>query len=149
MRQPGRKSAASLSIVQVGETPRPEPRRQLSREEKAIWRSTTARFPPAHFIGAEILLEVFCRAVAMERWLDELIRDTDPADHKRLGALIRLHAAEGRMVGNVASKLRMSPSARWDRFSTKVRPVSNLPKPWELGQSIHRFDDDEPPPVAS
>jgi hypothetical protein len=147
MRQPGRKSAASLSVVQIGEIPRPEPRRQLSREEKAIWRSTTARFPPSHFAGAECLLEVFCRAVAMERRLDELIQATDPGDHERLGALIRLHKAEGMLVGNIAGKLRMSPRSRFDRYS--VRPLPNLPKPWQLGTGRRFGDDGEPPPAAS
>jgi hypothetical protein len=133
MRQPGRKSASSFAVIPGVERARPEPPRKLSRQEKAVWRDVVERFRPDHFVGCEHLLECYCRAVAMERWLVEQIKATNPSDSKRLAALLPLQKAEAMLVGNLAGKLRMSPRSRLDRYSAAARPLSGLPKPWDIG----------------
>jgi predicted AAA+ superfamily ATPase len=46
-RPPGRKSAASLSVVPIGERPRPEPAEKMIEAEKVVWRETTAALRPS------------------------------------------------------------------------------------------------------
>jgi hypothetical protein len=142
MRQRGRKSSASLAIVSAVETPRPAPPRSLSRAGRQVWRATTARFQPEFFCGAEFLLEAYCDGVVTLRTLVELIKATDPADHKRLAVLVQLQKAQALLIGNLGGKLRLTPRSRFDRYS--VRPKPNLPKPWELGRRSSRREGDKP-----
>jgi hypothetical protein len=146
MRQRGRRSAASLSVVATTEAPRPAPPRPLSREAKAVWRATTARFRPDHFVGAEPVLEAYAEGVVMLRNLVERIKETnasEPVDYKRLAALMQLQKAQALLIGNLGGKLRLTPRARFDRYS--VRPLPNVVKPWDLGRSSHPFDDERHP----
>jgi hypothetical protein len=145
MRQRGRRSAASLSVVAMMEVPRPAPPRSMERAEKAVWRDVVARFQPTHFVGCEHLLEIYCQAVVMSRWLTEQVKATDRTDSKRLKVLVQLQKAEAMLVGNLAGKLRVSPRSRLDRYAAAARPVSTLPKPWELGADPDRRRDDSEP----
>lgn len=136
MRQRGRRSAASLSVVATTEAPRPAPPRSLSREAKAVWRAATARFRPDHFVGAEPVLEAYAEGVVMLRDLVERIKQTkasEPIDYKRLAVLMQLQKAQALLIGNLGGKLRLTPRSRFDRYD--VRPVSTLPKPWEIGDA--------------
>jgi hypothetical protein len=141
MRQRGRRSAASLSVIASTAIPRPAPPRGLARDVKQVWREVAARFQPEHFVGCEFLLESLCESIVMSRWLTKQIKLTDVNDHKRLTVLVQLQKAEALLAGNLAGKLRLSPRSRFDRYS--VRPVSTLPKPWEIGTG-KRLDDNEP-----
>jgi hypothetical protein len=53
---------------------------------------------------------------------------------------MQLQKAQALLIGNLSSKLRLSPKSRFDRYS--VRPTPNLPKPWELGTDKRRRDDE-------
>ena len=64
-RPPGRKSAASLSVVPIGERPRPEPPEKMIEAEKVVWRETTAALRPDWFQGAECVLGAYVGAVIM------------------------------------------------------------------------------------
>ena len=143
MRQRGRRSTASLGMISMMETPRPAPPKSLDPEIKKVWRQTTARFQPEFFTGSELLLELYADAVVMARHLAAEAKVAKEAnDYRRLDVLIRLQRAEAAIVARFAGALRLSPRARFDRYS--VRPVSNLPKPWELGRRGPRRDDREP-----
>jgi hypothetical protein len=114
----------------------------MCREAKAIWRATTARFAPDFFAGAEFLLEVYCETAAMLQDVIVLIKKekaSEPVDYKRLAVLTQLQRAEAMVVARLSSSLRLSPKSRFDRYS--VRPVPNLPKPWELGRAPPRGDE--------
>ncbi len=113
MRQRGRRSAASLSVVATTEAPRPAPPRSLSREAKAVWRAATARFRPDHFVGAEPVLEAYAEGVVMLRDLVERIKQTkasEPIDYKRLAVLMQLQKAQALLIGNLGGKLRLTPA---------------------------------------
>jgi hypothetical protein len=142
MRQRGRKSSASLAVATVCEVPRPAPPRSMSREAKAIWRATTARFRPDFFCGGEHLLEAYAEGVQLLRDLLKRIAETkaaEPVDYKRLAILVSLQRQQGLLLARLGSTLRLSPKSRFDRYS--VRPTPNLPKPWDL---CSRRDDDGP-----
>jgi len=74
-RPPGRKSAASLSVVPIGERPRPEPPEKMIEAEKVVWRETTAALRPDWFQGAECVLGAYVGAVIMEQALRASGRD--------------------------------------------------------------------------
>jgi hypothetical protein len=149
MRQHGRKSAASLAVVASMEVPRPAPPRSLSRAGKQVWRATTSRFQPEFFCGAEFLLEAYCDGVVTLRMLVELIKATDPADHKRLAVLVQLQKAQALLIGNLGGKLRLTPRSRFDRYAAAARPMPDLPKPWDLGRRPLRRDSDKPDDTGS
>jgi hypothetical protein len=100
---------------------------------------------PDWFLGAEHLLEIYCRSICLERFIAAQIKATDAADEKRLVALTLMHKNEVLAVGRLAAHLRLSPRASRDRAPKLVSP-RGLPKPWELGQ--HSPFEDEPPPAA-
>ena len=50
--------------------------------------------------------------------------------------LVKLHCQVSALIGNLATKLRLTPQSSRDARIPKLAPVG--PKPWE------RFDDDEP-----
>ena len=143
MRRPGRKSAASLSIVPPWALQPPEPPRRLSREERTIWRELVAPFRADHFHGAEHLLEALVEAIGLQRFLDEQIKTAIASqDEKRLAALIVMQRHQTQAVGNLGRHPRVTPRSRYDRYS--VRPTSGLPKPWDLVPSTGRQRDDKP-----
>src|SRR5262245_16960699 len=117
MRQRGRKSSASLSVVSVTEVPRPAPPRRLSRQERTIWRELVARFRADHFHGAEHLLEALVQAIDLQRFLDKQIRTAITSqDEKRLAALILMQRQQTQAVGNLGRHLRITPRSRYDRY---------------------------------
>jgi hypothetical protein len=144
MRQRGRNSVASLAIVSACEVPRPAPPRSMSREAKAIWRQTTARFQPEHFAGAQPVLEAYCECAALLRDLLDRIKQTkaaEPVNFQRLAVLMSLQRTQGLLIARLASALRISPRSRFDRSSAAARPLSGLPKPWELGGGSSQDDN--------
>ena len=42
-----------------------------------------------------------------------------------------MQRAEAALIGNLSTKLRLTPRSTFDRYTPKV--VSRLPRPWELG----------------
>src|SRR5262245_59235312 len=134
MRQRGPRSAASLWVVAMTETPRPAPPRNMERTAKMVWRDVVQRFRPDHFVGCEYLLQLFCEAVVTSRWLGEQIK-TEMASHddKRLAAMVLMQRHQTQAIGNLGRHLRITPRSRYDRYSAAARPTSGLPKPWELG----------------
>jgi hypothetical protein len=144
MRQRGRKSSASLSIVRavaIDSRQRPEPPKRLSREERQVWREVTGALRPDWFYGAEHLLEIYVRALVHERFLAELVKAADP-NGSRFVKLVRLKRTEAALVANLATKLRLTPRSTFDRYTPKL--VSRGPRPWELGTG-KRFDEDDEP----
>jgi hypothetical protein len=130
LRQPGRKSAASLSVI----TPdiaqqRPEPPSMLTAAAKRVWRETVERMRPGWFRGSENVLEMFCTSVVLERrlarWIEELDSPADP----RYRDLIKMHKTEAMLVANLATRLRLTVRSTVDRYAPKL--ASTYPKPWD------------------
>jgi hypothetical protein len=118
----------------------------MDREARAVWRSITARFVPEFFCGAEFLLENYVEALVLLRDVVKRIKEakaSEPVDYRRLGTLMSLQRAEAAVVARLGSSLRISPKARFDRYS--VRPTPGLKKPWELGRRRSSPRDDDKP----
>ena len=128
MRPPGRKLAASLSVVSVGERPRAEPPEKMIEAEKAVWRETTAALRPDWFQGAECVLGAYVGTVVMEREIAAELRKYTP-DNDRYFDLVRLRCLVASTMASLATKLRLTPQS--SRDSRNVKLVSTLPKPWE------------------
>jgi hypothetical protein len=127
-RPPGRKSAASLSVVPVAELPRPEPPAKMIEAEKLVWQQTTAALRPDWFQGAECVLGAYVGAVVMERDIAAELRKYTP-DNDRYFDLVRLRCLVTSTMASLATKLRLTPQS--SRDSRHVKLVSTLPKPWE------------------
>jgi hypothetical protein len=146
MRQHGRKSASSLSVIASMEIPRPAPPRSMAPAAKKLWRSITAQFAPEFFCGGEILLEGYCEMAVMLRDVIGLIKEEqarEPVNYKRLAMLVALQRSEALAVARLAANLRLSPRSRFDRYS--VRPTPKLPDPWDLGSPSRGEGDDAKP----
>jgi hypothetical protein len=128
MGQRGRKSEASLAVVPVAEDQRPRPSGRLSVAEKRIWRDTAEKFPPHWFRGAEPVLEAYCGAVEMTRFLAAQIKAVAPED-KRFNELVKLQRAQAALVCRLAGSLRLTPRSTWSRTPHIVSSM----KPWEIG----------------
>jgi hypothetical protein len=143
MRQPGRRSSASFVVVPDIRQRRPAPPERLSDEQKAIWIDITERLRPDWFQGTEHLLEIYCRALSLERFISQQIKATDPSDSQRLALLTRTLRDTAAVIATYATKMRLSQRSTYDRTAVKLAPVG--PKPWELGKPS---DDEPPPPTA-
>jgi hypothetical protein len=84
-----------------------EPPVRLTAEERAVWEETVRSVQVGWFTGAETALEVFCRAVVLERRLAAELHQITPAD-ERFSDLARTHRDEAMLVGNLADKLRLT-----------------------------------------
>ena len=129
MKQPGRPSAASLSVVPVYERPRPEPPEQLPEEGEEVWRGIVAGFRADWFQGSEHILKCYCQTVVIERQVAGML-DKCSIRSARYGELIRLYALVVGSMVSVATKLRLTPQS--SRDSRNIKHVSLAPKPWEL-----------------
>lgn len=137
MKQRGRKSSASLSVVPPLPEQPPEPHESLSPEAAAIWREVLGTVHPGQFSGAWFLLEMYCRTVAFER---QLGREIEALPHgKTRDELARARRAEAALAASLVTKLRLSPRSRTDK-NIRLRTVPPGPKPWELPA---RDDPDE------
>jgi hypothetical protein len=136
MRRPGRKSAAShVAVVVDVSQQRPEPPPEIPDVERSIWRELVERYRADWFRGSEHLLESYVGLLATERFLATQIaqvRAHDPLDHAKLASLVATQKLVVTSVGNLGTKLRLTPRSTFDRYAPKL--ASTLPKPWDLGR---------------
>ena len=138
MRQRGRKSAAALSVVQIAEDQRPQPPARLSGAEKRVWLDTVGRLPPHWFRGSEPVLECYCVAVNMARFLSEQVKAAAPGD-ERFSGLVKLQRAEAALVARLAGTLRLTPRSTWSRTPQLI----SARKPWEVGSDWRREEPEQ------
>jgi hypothetical protein len=124
LRQPGRKSA--FSIVHDARLQPLEPPAELTAAERAIWIETVERMRPGWFAGSETMLEMFCRAVCMERRLAGWIKRRGSKD-PRFRDLITMHRTEAMLVANLATRLRLTVRSTKDRYAPKLATTSSQP----------------------
>lgn len=139
MTKRGRRSAASLSVVQTLPGQRPEPPRELTREQKAIWRAVVQTKPADWFTDdSHPLLVAYCRHITTARDLGATIDGFDLAllaedEHlKRYDRLLAMRERETRAITALARSMRLTQQARYDTKSAntaaKSAPAS---RPWE------------------
>jgi hypothetical protein len=138
MRQRGRKSAAAMSVVQIAEDQRPQPPARLSGVEKRVWLDTVGRLPPHWFRGSEPVLECYCVAVNMARFLSKQVKAAAPGD-ERFSGLVKLQRAEAALVARLAGTLRLTPRSTWSRTPQLI----SARKPWEVGSDWRREEPEQ------
>ena len=129
---PGRTSAASLAIAPVAAWARLEPPQTLTPCQAAIWREIVATKPSEWFkADCAPILEAYCKAITHYRDLVTLL-DTPPADMGDHLKLLEATGKQARLMGEMASKLRLTPQARYtpDRASTASKKGAVSTKPW-------------------
>jgi hypothetical protein len=100
----------------------------LSAAEKAVWIETVARMRPGWFAGSETMLEMFCRAVCLERRLARWLKRHDTKD-PRYRELVTMHKTEAMLVANLATRLRLTVRSSKDRYAPKLATAG--PRVWQ------------------
>ena len=124
MIRPGRKSAAQLSMPPLnGGPPRLDPPEFLSEPERKLFLELTEACSPGHFVRSDLpLLTAFVQATELSRSAIRRAGD-DPA---ALGQWDRAT----KMIGMLATRLRLSPQSRSEPRSVARHLPSPLPRPW-------------------
>jgi hypothetical protein len=107
----------------------PKPPSRLSAAERRIWRETVGRARAGWFLGSENMLEMFCRAVALERRLAAWIQGLDDPKDSRYRDLITIHKTEAMLVANLSTRLRLTVRSTVDRYTPKLATTG--PLPWD------------------
>ena len=119
LRKRGRVSAAALTVVpadeidvRLGRPPAPE---RLSDEERALWEKLTFSRRPGWFSGAEAILESYVTTVSQVQRLEAALRKAKPGTSDRYQRLARMHRQSVGLCATLASRLRLTPSAKLDK----------------------------------
>ncbi len=126
---------SSLSIVpprDVLERGRPEPPRDITAEQASEWRAIVRRMP-ADWFPREThgLLADFCRHVLRSRKIATLIDRIERArtvDVDEYDKLAKMADRESRTIASLATKMRISQHASYDRKKAKGAAAA---RPWE------------------
>jgi hypothetical protein len=136
MKQRGRKSAASLSLVSpsgVEVIKRPEPPDDLTDEQSHEWRAIVNRLP-ADWFPREThgLLTQYCRHIVAARRLSDLIEHIerkDTIDLDEYDKALKMQEREGRAISSLATRMRISQQASFTDKTPKGK--AGIDKPWE------------------
>jgi hypothetical protein len=144
MRQRGRKSAASLTVVAPDFTSqRLRAPAQLSPAEREVWTEVVNDQPADAFSAVHApLLETYCRhvvrgrvlAAEIERFSSDWLADKEGL--LRYDKLLAMAERESRAASSLATRLRITRQATQDP-KTVGRANARMPrakKPWELDQ---------------
>jgi hypothetical protein len=133
-----------------GSSKRPPPPAQLDTRERRIWSAITARLP-ADWVTAESepMLKELVRhiRIADDLWvdlaharaaIDELRKMPEPPAEslveatREYRAVLRAHGYQTERIGNLSTKLRLTPQARYAPSTAKreAGKVSPYPEPW-------------------
>ena len=139
MKQRGRKSAASLSVVASESIfKRPEPPKKLSDAEGEIWKAVVATKPADWFSNDNLpLLADYCRHIIRQDKLSEMINShsvyaSDPEAIKVYDKLLRLSDMETKAIAMLATKMRLAQQSKYGARAAETasrRVVAK--KPWE------------------
>ena len=140
MRQRGRKSAASLSVVPVlpGQQ-RPEAPDELTKEEAEEWRAIVGRLPADWFPReTHAQLTNYCRHVVKARMIAGLLREfepewtaTDEGLH-RFDKLTHMAQRESAAIASLGTKMRLTQQTRVrEQTATRRLEAHVAAKPWE------------------
>jgi hypothetical protein len=119
LRKRGRVSGAALAVVPAGELDvrvgRPPAPERLSAEERELWEKLTFSRRPGWFSGAEGILESYVTTTLHCRRLAAALRKAKPGTSERYQKLTRLHRQLTALAATLATRLRLTPSAKLDK----------------------------------
>jgi hypothetical protein len=148
MRQRGRKSATSLSVVPVStEARRPPPPAHLDASAKKLWKAIVADSPSGWFtVAQEPLLAGFCCHASTAEFISKLIDKERPDDLlgdrdrlRRYSRLLGMRSRETAALSSLATKMRLTQQAQiqprsagraWDANSPGPK-LWDRKRPWE------------------
>lgn len=141
----GKTSSAALSVVSVDAQARPEPWPNLSEAEAVYWRNVVASLPADWFRPSDLpLLAAYCKVAARHDAAVARLENEEPViENVRTGgqqpnANFRIIQQCVMQMAQLATKLRLCPSARYDRQKANTaikRSPSAKPWKWEPGGS--------------
>lgn len=141
MAQPGRKSAASLSVVVTGVIPRIAPPNELTDAQRGLWLATV-NSKPAEWFGDEhvpMLVELVRHVstadmltTEIEAFKPEMFADPDA--FKQLKTLTFMRAREAQVINTLMRSMRLTQQSVYNakRASTLGDKVGGKRKPWQL-----------------
>jgi hypothetical protein len=128
-RKRGRFSAEVLTtILPDARMQRPEPPDRLTPAEKAIWREIVEKVRGGWFYSSEHLLEAYVCTVAYQQQLGNALQGIEVGSERYM-ELARMQLSVTALLGNLATKLRLTPRSTIDRYTPKA--VRSEPRPWQ------------------
>ncbi|MGX1322683.1 hypothetical protein AB7M17_006136 [Bradyrhizobium sp. USDA 377] len=134
----GRKAAAAVSIAAIARlesVPRPDAPYDLTDEQSDEWRAIVNRLP-ADWFPRETwgMLSQYCRHVVAARRVAQLIEQVMKAkkqdfDVDAYNQLLIMQEREGRALSSLATRMRLSQQATYDK--TKKKTVVSGKRPWD------------------
>jgi hypothetical protein len=145
-----RKNQYTNGPVIPGNERRPSPPAQLDARERAIWTKITARLPAEWFTAeSQPMLKELCRHLrsaddlaadlALARAaIDKIRKMPEPSSEalteatQEYRAVLRAHGYQTERIGNLSTKLRLTPQARYAPSTAKRQAGKVLegPEPW-------------------
>ena len=135
MKQRGRKGL--LSVVQespVSAQDRPEPLPELTAEQRIEWIQTVNSLP-ADWFPKEThgVLAQYCRHAVSSRHVSQMIEQAESRKDIEISEydkLLKMQERESRILVSLATKMRMTQQATYDREKTKG-VTTTVARPWE------------------
>lgn len=133
----GRTSGAALSVVSpagsvVTTVRRPHPPADLTEEQAAEWQAVVERLPADWFQReTHALLAQYCRHVVAGRRIAQLIERLEDAEHFNVedyDRLLKMQEREGRALSSLATRMRISQHATYDK--KRKKPIEGA-RPWK------------------
>ncbi len=127
----GRKSIAAVTAIKPA-LARPSPPSCLTKEQAVEWAAVVGRMPEEWFPReTHQLLVQYCRHVAASKKIAGLIEEMEAGTIvvEEYDRLLKMQEREGRAMSSLATRMRISQQASYDK--QKVKKSTPLKKPWE------------------
>jgi hypothetical protein len=141
MRQRGRRSAASLSVVAGSIDGRPRPPECLNEKQAEVWERTVANEAADTFKTAALqqLLVEYCRHVVTASNLSRMIEAVESQqvmsadDLSDYDGLLRMRDRETKAIASKATKLRLTNQSRYTPGAAgTASKAATERKPWQM-----------------
>lgn len=131
----GKTSAAAYDVpaVRIEAIERPDAPYDLTDAQAEVWRSVVDRLP-ADWFPRETwpLLSQYCRHVVSAEHVAKLIHDLEAKeggfDINEYDQLLKMQEREGRALSSLATRMRLTQQATYDKSKTKPKEAKKL---WE------------------
>jgi phage terminase small subunit len=139
MRQRGRKSAASLSVISVdGKPDRLQPPDHLSADERQRFIEIIATCSATHFRPSDTIL--LCRFVEADALAEKAAAELrkNPVIEGKPSAWLAVQEKSVRALTALSMRLRLSPQSRIDAKAMGRQEPRLTVNPWEYGDDARR-----------
>ena len=122
-----------MPAVRIEAIERPDAPYDLNDEQSDEWRAVVSRLP-ADWFQRETwpLLAQYCRHVVAARHIAKLIHDLEAKktgfEVNEYDQLLKMQEREGRAMSSLATRMRITQQATYDKSKTKPREAKKL---WE------------------